>query len=140
MLTFSKIFKTFVETNNLRKQLIEVAKKNEKENDIGKMFMAILYHFNSQLKINLKDEMYSIFRIKKMKTITVSQRSQFLTKLFKIRKPEYIKKMHKISNVMKLNIRNEDNSPLGTIQNVFKNTFEKNTKRKRKNNINSKNH
>ena len=26
---------------------------------------------------------------------------------------------------MKLNIRNEDNSPLGTIQNVFKNTFKK---------------
>ena len=121
IVNFQQILKFFVKTNNLRKQLLEIAmNSNEKENDIGKMFMAILNQFNSQLQSNLKDQMYSIFGIKKIKTITVSQKS----KLFKKRTPDDIQSMSKISNVMKLNIRNEDNSPLGTIENVFNNAFE----------------
>ena len=66
LLTSSKIFNNFVETNNLRKELIEIAKNsNGKENDIGEMFMDILHQFNSQLK--LEDQIFSIFGIKKTK-------------------------------------------------------------------------
>ena len=122
LLTSSKMFKNFANTNNLRKQLVEIAMDtNEKENYIGKMFIATFNEFNSQLQSNLKHEMYSIFGIKKIKTITVSQKSR---KLFKRRTQDDIKTMLQRSSLMKLNIRNEDNKPLKTIENVFNNALE----------------
>ena len=49
---------------------------NNIDNDIANIFIAIFNDFNSQLQSNLKDEMNFIFGIKKMKTITLSQKSR----------------------------------------------------------------
>ena len=121
LLNSSKIFKNFVETNNLGEQLKEIAmNSNNQGNDIAKMLNTILNQLDSQLQGNLKDQIHSIFGINQIKKITVSQKR----KLFRKSTPDNIQQMYKTSNVMKLNIRNEDNRPLGTIENVFNNAFE----------------
>ena len=58
-----------------------------------------------------------IFGIKKMKTITVSQKSQ---KLFKKRKHD----IHTTSTLMKLNIMTKDDKPEEIIKKVFNNALE----------------
>ena len=82
--------------------------------------MAILHQFNSQLK--LEDQFFSIFGIKKTKTITVSQKPK---KQFTRKTPNVTETLYQRSSLMKLNIRNEDNKPLETIENVFNNALER---------------
>ena len=94
---------------------------NNIDNDIANIFIAIFNDFNSQLQSNLKDEMNFIFGIKKIKTITLSQKS---TQLFKRRTQDDIKTMFTKNSLMKLNIMTKDDKPQETIENVFNNALE----------------
>ena len=88
LLFSSKIFQKFLVGNNVRTQLLQIAKtlnsRNNIDTDIANIFIGIFNDFNSKLESNLKDEMNFIFGIKKIKRITLSKnlpRGRFFKKV-----------------------------------------------------------
>jgi len=77
LLFSSKIFQKFLVGNDVRTQLLQIAKtlnsRNNIDTDIANIFIGIFNDFNSKLESNLKDEMNFIFGIKKIKRITLGQ-------------------------------------------------------------------
>ena len=123
LLFSSKIFQKFLVGNNVRTQLLQIAKtlnsRNNIDTDIANIFIGIFNDFNSKLESNLKDEMNFIFGIKKIKRITLSQN---------LPRRRFFKKettMVKKTSLMKLDIMTEANKQLQTIEIFFNNALEK---------------
>ena len=57
----SSEFKTFVNTNNLRRKLLQIGKDNAHEEDIGKLVFTIFKEFKLQLPNDLQIQIESIF-------------------------------------------------------------------------------
>ena len=113
LLLSSKIFQKFLVGNNLRTQLVQIAKTlnsgNNIDTDIANIFIGIFNDFNSKLESNLKDEMNFIF--KKIKGITLSKnlpRGRFFKK---------VATMVKKTSLIKLDIMTEANKQLQIIEN-----------------------
>ena len=121
LLFSSKIFQKFLVGNDVRTQLLQIAKtlnsRNNIDTDIANIFIGIFNDFNSKLESNQKDEMNFIFGIKNIKEITLSKnlpRGRFFKE---------VTTMVKETSLMKLDIMTEANKQLQTIENFFNNAL-----------------
>ena len=115
----SSQFETFVKNNKLEsklRQIAVIAIKNAHEKDIAKLVFTVFNEFKLQLPNDLQKQMESMFGMVIKKTIKVSHQNKL--------KADDIRSYRRRSYWRELEIRNENNRQLGTIENVFKKALE----------------
>merc|ERR1712030_113955 len=102
-------------SHDIQDKLLQIAKKTiQRHDDIGDMLNAIINYFPSEL--------LAIFLIKKFKTITKYGQKKLFTKRTREDKEEV---SFRETNVLTLNIRDDEDRPLNTMEDIWQNDLKR---------------